>query len=382
MSKAQFYILRQVAVATLFIAVTLTVVVWLTQSTRFFKLILNRGLSLDVFLELTSLLVPSFLLITLPIALFLATVFVLTKMLNDRELVVMRSAGMSDLGLAEPVIALGVLGTMVCYFISLYLLPASFKQFRDLQDDVRSNFSVRLIQEGAFTNFGDKLTIYVRERVGDEVRGVLVQDNRDKARTVTMMAERGTVTFSETGPRVLMGRGNRQERDRETGKIATLYFERYSFDFALGKPRRRVYVKPNERFLGELLSPGGNPGDRRNRSKLIAEGHNRLIAPLYALTLPILALVIMLAGQFNKRGQGVRIVLVLTAAALCEGAAIGLANSAAKQNLLIVPAYANAILPIVVGMVLLVRTDWLSALAGRIERQAGDGAGEERPAGA
>ncbi len=382
MSKAQFYILRQVAVATLFIAVTLTVVVWLTQSTRFFKLILNRGLSLDVFLELTSLLVPSFLLITLPIALFLATVFVLTKMLNDRELVVMRSAGMSDLGLAAPVIALGVLGTMVCYFISLYLLPASFKQFRDLQDDVRSNFSVRLIQEGAFTNFGDKLTIYVRERVGDEVRGVLVQDNRDKARTVTMMAERGTVTFSETGPRVLMGRGNRQERDRETGKIATLYFERYSFDFALGKPRRRVYVKPNERFLGELLSPGGNPGDRRNRSKLIAEGHNRLIAPLYALTLPILALVIMLAGQFNKRGQGVRIVLVLTAAALCEGAAIGLANSAAKQNLLIVPAYANAILPIVVGMVLLVRTDWLSALAGRIERQAGDGAGEERPAGA
>ena len=382
MTKAQFYILRQVAVATLFIAVTLTVVVWLTQSTRFFKLILNRGLSLDVFLELTSLLVPSFLLITLPIALFLATVFVLTKMLNDRELVVMRSAGLSDLGLATPVIALGVVCAMFCYFISLYLLPASFKQFRDLQDDVRNNFSVRLIQEGAFTNFGNKLTIYVRERVGDEVRGVLVQDNRDKARTVTMMAERGTVTFSETGPRVLMGRGNRQERDRKTGKIATLYFERYSFDFALGKPRKRVYVKPNERFLGELLAPGDNPGDRRNRSKLIAEGHNRLIAPLYALTLPVLALVIMLAGQFNKRGQAVRIVLVLTGAGLCEGAAIGLANSAAKQNLLIVPAYANAILPIVVGMVLLVRTDWLSALAGLIERQAGDGAGKERAAGA
>lgn len=381
MKKAQLYILRQVAVATLFIAVTLTVVVWLTQSTRFFKLILNRGLSLDVFLELTSLLVPSFLLITLPIALFLATVFVLTKMLNDRELVVMRSAGLSDLGLAAPVIALGVAGVMVCYFISLYLLPASFQKFRDLQDDVRNNFSVRLIQEGAFTNFGDKLTIYVRERVGDEVRGVLVQDNRDKARTVTMMAERGTVTFSETGPRVLMGRGNRQERDRKTGKIATLYFERYSFDFALGKARKRGYVKPNERFLGGLLRPGDSPDDRRNRSRLIAEGHNRLIAPLYALTLPILALVIMLAGQFNKRGQAGRIVIVLTAAALCEGAAIGLANSAARHNLLIVPAYANAILPIIVGMVLLARTDWLSALAGLVERQNGS-AGEERPAGA
>ena len=182
MTRVQFYIMRQIAVATLYIAVTLTVVVWLTQSTRFFKLILNRGLSLDVFLELTALLVPSFLLITLPIALFLATVFVLTKMLNDRELVVMRSAGLSDLDLAMPVVALGFAGVTVCYFISLYLLPVSFKQFRDLQDDVRNNFSVRLIQEGAFTNFGEKLTIYVRERVGDEVRGILVQDNRDSSR--------------------------------------------------------------------------------------------------------------------------------------------------------------------------------------------------------
>ena len=317
---------------------------------------------------------PSFLLITLPIALFLATVFVLTKMLNDRELVVMRSAGLSDLDLARPVVALGIAGVTVCYFISLYLLPVSFKQFRDLQDDVRNNFSVRLIQEGAFTNFGEELTIYVRERVGDEVRGILVQDNRDKSRTVTMMAERGTVTFSETGPRVLMGRGNRQERDRATGKIATLYFERYSFDFALGKPRKRVYVKPNERFLGELLRPGDNPGDRRNRSKLIAEGHNRLIA--------VLALVIMLAGQFNKRGQAVRIAFVLTAAGLCEGAAIGLFNAAAKQNALIPLAYANAVLPAVGGVVLLVRTDWLSAVAGFIERQVSGGAGEKGPAGA
>ena len=247
---------------------------------------------------------------------------------------------------------------------------------------MQNNFSVRLMQQGTFTNFSDELTIYVRERVGDEVRGVLVQDNRDKDRTVTMMAERGTVTFSETGPRVLMGRGNRQERDRETGRIATLYFERYSFDFALGKRRKRVHIKPNERFLGDLLQPGDAAYDRRNRSKLVAEGHNRLISPLYALTLPILALVIMLAGQFNKRGQAVRIAFVLAAAGLCEGAAIGLSNAAAKQNLLIPLAYANALLPIVGGMIFLVRTDWLSAVAGFTERLANGGAPEKGSAGA
>ncbi len=364
----QLYILRQVAVATLFIAVTLTAVVWLTQSTRFFKLILNRGLSLDVFLELTSLLVPSFLLITLPIALFLATLFVLNKMLNDRELLVMRTAGLSDLHLSAPIITLGIIGISVCFFISLYLLPVSFKNFRNLHDDVRSNFSVGLIQKGTFNNLGSKITIYVRDRVGDEVRGILVQDNRDDTKAVTMVAERGRITITSTGPHVLMSRGSRQERNRKTGKTSTLYFERYSFDFALKKRRKRVNAKPKERFLDKLLWPGDNAYDHRNRSKLIAQGHNRLVAPLYALTLPIIALVIMLAGQFNKRGQGVRIALALSAAGICEGIAIGLTNASADTNTLIPLAYANAILPIVFGLILLFRTEWLTALASLFER--------------
>jgi len=390
MSKAQLYILRQVGVATLFIVGTLTAVIWLTQSMRFIKFILNRGLSLETFLELTMLLLPSFMLVTLPIALYLATMFTFNKMLNDRELVVMRSSGLSDLGLAKPIVLLGVIGMLICYFISLYLMPVSFRQFRNLQDDVRNNFSVGLIQEGAFNNFGSNLTIYVRQRVGDELRGVLVQDNRDPTKTTTMMAERGTVSSSESGPRVLMGRGNRQERDRTTGKISTLYFERYSFDFALGKRRKRIYLQPNERFLGQLLDPGNSDHERQYRNKLIAEGHNRLIAPLYAMALPLLGLLTMLAGQFNKRGQVLRIVVGLGLAGGMQGAAIGLYSASAKLNVLIPLAYANAIVPIVGCLVLLGKPDWRNALAAMFQRtrpmasmSAGsDAASGSRPKGA
>lgn len=381
MSKAQIYILRQVGVATLFIVGTLTAVIWLTQSMRFIKFILNRGLSLETFLELTMLLLPSFMLVTLPIALYLSTMFAFNKMLNDRELVVMRSSGLSDLGLAKPILMLGGLGMMICYFISLYLLPVSFHHFRNLQDDVRNNFSVGLIQEGTFNNFGNNLTIYVRQRVGDELRGILVQDSRDPKKTVTMMAERGTVSSSETGPRVLMGRGNRQERDRKSGKISTLFFERYSFDFALGKPRRRVYKQPNERFLGELLYPGDSDAERQYRTKLIAEGHNRLIAPLYALALPLLGLITMLAGQFNKRGQVLRIVIGLGLAGAMEGAAIGLYSASAKLNALIPLAYANVLIPIFICLVFLARPDWLAAFLSKFNRSRPSASAGEPAAG-
>ncbi len=370
MSKVEFYILRQVGIGTLFIAGALTAVIWLTQSMRFIKFILNRGLPLETFLELTMLLLPSFLLVILPIALCLSTMFAFNKMLNDRELVIMRSSGLSDLDLAKPVIALCLSGVLICYLISLYILPVSFREFRSLQDDVRDNFSVGLIQQGRFNNFGDNLTIYVRERFGDDLRGILVQDSRDPEKTFTMMAEKGTILSSKANPRVLMERGNRQERDRKTGKISVLYFERYSFVFTFGKRRNRTYLQPDERFLGQLLSPGGGADERRYRTKLIAEGHNRLVAPLYALALPLLGLVSMLVGQFDKRGQAIRIVVGLGIAGSVEAAAIGLYSASAKLQDLILLAYANAILSILACLVLLARPDWSNALVVRLGRLA------------
>src|SRR3546814_3488001 len=51
------------------------------------------------------------------------------------------------------------------------------------------------------------------------LRGILVHDTRDPANPVTMMAERGVVVPSETGPRVVMENGNRQEVERGTGRF-------------------------------------------------------------------------------------------------------------------------------------------------------------------
>ena len=302
----------------MFIVVTLTAVIWLTQSMRFIKFILNRGLALETFLELTVLLLPSFLLVTIPIALFLSTMFAFNKMLNDRELVVMRGTGFSDMTLAKPIIGFGVLCVLIGYFISLYLMPVSFRQFRTLQNEVRNNFSAGLIQEGMFNAMG-KITIYVRARDGERISGILVQDNRNPTKPVTMMAEYGIITKGPNGPRVLMANGNRQELDRQTGKVSLLFFKQYSFEFGGTKSKGEVWRQPNERFLGQLLYPGNDKGDRYYRKKLIAEGHNRLIAPLYSLVLPLIALVTMLSGQFNKRGQIKRILIGLTAAAAVEG---------------------------------------------------------------
>ncbi len=356
MFRIQKYVFRQVAISTAFIVVTLTAVIWLTQSMRFVKYILNKGLALETFLELTGLLLPSFILITGPIALFFGTLFTLNKMTNDRELVVIRSSGISNLTIARPVIYLALLMTAFSYSVSLYFMPVAFREFRDLQFEIRNNFSAGLLQEGTFNTLGSGLTIYVRSRDGQEMRGLLVQDNRKRAEWITMMAERGVVVSGEKGSSIVMFDGNRQQYDLKTGQLSMLYFDRYSFDIAfLDQRSPGVWRQPNERFLPQLLYPDDSKGDRFNRSKLIAEGHNRLTVPIYTLTMPLLALVFMLTGQFNKRGHVWRLVLGMGIVAAIQGSAIGLLSISAKVNALIPLMYVNAILPILVSLYLLAR---------------------------
>ena len=103
------YVLRQLAVVTLVVAVTLTCAIWLTQSLRFIELIVNRGLTLATFFNLTLLLLPSFLWLLLPIALFAAVLFTYQRLSADSELTVMRAFGRSPLQIARPALALSVI---------------------------------------------------------------------------------------------------------------------------------------------------------------------------------------------------------------------------------------------------------------------------------
>ena len=61
------YILRQLLIALIATTGGLAALIWLTQSLRFVSLVVERGLSLKVFLQLTGLLIPSFVAVILPI---------------------------------------------------------------------------------------------------------------------------------------------------------------------------------------------------------------------------------------------------------------------------------------------------------------------------
>src|SRR5947208_9636056 len=205
------YILRQCLGIMVFVTAVLTVTVWLAQSLRLVDLIVNRGLSAEIFAFLALLILPRFLDIVLPIGVFIAVLFVFNRLTSESELVVMRSAGLSHLALAKPVLLLAGIAFFVLMSLSAYFLPASNRAFKDLQFEIRNRFVSSLIQEGTFTTISDKLTIYIRSRDDrGEVTGLFISDSRDPHNPVTILAERGVFVDSPNGARIVMVHGNRQ----------------------------------------------------------------------------------------------------------------------------------------------------------------------------
>jgi lipopolysaccharide export system permease protein len=349
MSAITRYVFAQVLIATLAITAALTFAVWLTQSLRLFDYIVNRGLPVSTFLSFIALLLPSLLGVVLPIATFTAVLFVYNKLAMDSEMVVLRAAGLSQWQIARPALLIALLVTLTGYALNLYLQPLSYRAFKDLQYSIRNNYSDVLLQEGEFTSISSDITVFVRERTPDgQLTGILVHDARDPKNPVTLMAENGALVQSSSGPRVVMKRGNRQQMDRKTGRLSVLYFDSYTVELALLERRlRERWREPKERFLDELLFPDDkNAIDVKNYNDLLAEGHQRLAAPLYSIAFVLVALVALLAGEFNRRGQMRRIVGAVLCVTALEAASFALRDIAARS------LTALPLLYIVVGLVI------------------------------
>ncbi len=326
------YVKRQLIVAMLLNACVLTGLILLVRSLRLIDYVINLGVSLASVLQLAALLAPSILGVLFPIAAFVAIMFTYNRLATDRELVVMRAAGVSQFQLAGPAMRLALLVMLIGYALNLYLTPLSYRAFKDLQYAYRNNFVGVLLREGRFNTPIDGVTVYVRARASSgELLGVLVHDKRNRQRPVTWMAERGLLVTSENTPQVIMFNGNRQEVDETSGQLSLVYFDRGSLDLDfLDQALSARWLDPKERFLPDLFNPSKSASDQRYADELVAEGHQRLANPLYTLAFAMIALASLLSGDFNRRGQTRRVLTAISLVMLLQVGGIGLSNWAAN----------------------------------------------------
>ena len=355
-SRLDRYVLRQLLAALVATTGGLAALIWLTQSLHFVQLVVDRGLSLGTFLKLTGLLVPSFIAVILPITTFVVTQFVYGRLANDRELTVMRAAGLSSFRLSRPAIACAALAAVACTVLDIWVVPASYHEFRTFQFAIRNRMAAYLLQDGVFTQVSTQMTVYVRRKAPDgSLQGILVEDDRQPHARATILAERGRIVTDPSGtPDVLLFDGSRQEVDRQTGRLDVLTFAQNTISLtSTDKNADQQYRDSAEMTITELLHPDPRTTLPRDRGKFAVEANRRLSSPLTALSFAAVALLAVLNGTFSRHGNIVRPIVAIGAIVGLLAAGLVIQNLAARIPALMPLIWLHATLPGLVALAFL-----------------------------
>ena len=312
-----------------FFALVLTGIVWLTQALQLLDLIVNRGQSGGIFLNLAAYMMPSVLAIVIPIAFFCALLYALNRMKGESELIIYFSTGLSRWAVARPVMMVASIVALLVLALNLWLTPIGLRALQASVFELREDLAGAILTDGTFNVPVAGLTVFIRERVSaSELNGIMVHDNRDRSAPVTYMAEQGSLVRTQDGAQLIMVNGNLQQKGEKPGAISVLYFDKYSFDLSeFTQITNVIAYKPNQRPFMELLDPDTHANSERDAQKFVKELHTRISTPFIVFTYAAIVLAALVGGPFRRRGAGWRITYAIIAALVMRLGALAITNA-------------------------------------------------------
>ena len=328
------YVLGQLLGPVAMLTFLLTSVIWLVSILPLLDLVINRGQSAPTFLYLILLLLPTLLMIIMPIAFFFATLFTLHRLSSESELVAMSSAGFSLRQLAMPVLAAAAIVMAFTYLCALWLMPAGQRSLSEKVLDIRADMAGALLNEGDFNTPTQGLTVFIRRLGGNgEIQGILVHDNRDRKRPVTYLAEKGILAQTPLGTRLIMLDGTVEMSAQGGKQLSVLNYKSHTINLdQFSGPTRNTLRKIQERYLGELFWPSEKQGvTERIRNQFFAEAHYRLSQPLYAIAFGLIALAAVVRGRRQRGSVALRLTMASLVAAGLRIAGYGIMGLAQRH---------------------------------------------------
>ncbi|HEY5498221.1 MAG TPA: LPS export ABC transporter permease LptF, partial [Syntrophales bacterium] len=232
------YILKEIAFPFFMILFILTFVLLMGKILQLMDLMVNKGIRIfDIGLMIIYLM-PSFLLFTIPISLFVAIMMGLGRLSSDNELIVMKASGISLYEISKPII----LATVVTFFLtavtSYFLVPEGNYATKLLLFSVARQKASAGIKEKVFNDdfkgillYADKIPVS-----GDYMEGVLISDTRDKEEPSTIIAARAYLVANpnEMTVTLRMENGATHAVDRSLKNYRKMDFARYDVRLDLG----------------------------------------------------------------------------------------------------------------------------------------------------
>lgn len=238
-----------------------TSVLLIGRMLKLIELVVTRGVPFLQIGKLFSLILPTFLEMTVPMAFLLAILLGLGRMSNDQELLAMKASGVSPTQILWPVAALALVIALATLFSTMFVRPAANFALKKELYNIAKNRVGTALKEKVFNDDFPKILIYVEEIVppGNTAQGVLIVDKRDNTREDVILGKVARIsTDEETNSLGLrLFDGTIYEREKNRPGFSQTRFNIYDFKLDLDDlvgPVRQKESGPKEMMLPELLA--------------------------------------------------------------------------------------------------------------------------------
>lgn len=316
------YVCREVVPPFLIGLLIFTILLFTIRILKLVDLVVNRGVPVAQLLETFAYILPAFFEITVPMAFLLALLWGLGRLSVDREVIALKSCGISLFQLAIPVWIFALALLCTTFILTLYVRPWSNAALKQALYTIATTHASAGLKEKTFNTDFAGLVIYAEEirPPGTHLEGVMIADNRHAQHQNTIFAERGTILAAENQEiltlRLVNGAIHSFEQLSHT--YQTTYFSGYdvSLDISaiLANVKEPVW-KPKEMLFGQLLDTlaQSEAHTKQERNALI-ELHRRLSVPFACVVFSFLALPLslQLRGAQYSHGFALTMAVLLT----------------------------------------------------------------------
>jgi len=233
------YILKETLPIFLIGLMIFTVILLMDKILKLIELIVTRGVSLSNILMLLLFISPSFLILTVPMAVLLAILLAFGRLSGDSEITAFKASGMSLYQLFLPVSIFSIGAYLLTAFLVFYGLPWGNIGFKSTLYLIAQSKADIEIKERVFNDTFDGLVVYV-DKVpiqGKRMEGILIYDERDKEKFNTIFAKEGFLTNNPKSQEVILRlfSGDIHRFEPKTNVYQKVQFDVYDLRLELAK---------------------------------------------------------------------------------------------------------------------------------------------------
>ncbi|MGB2696241.1 MAG: LptF/LptG family permease [Candidatus Zixiibacteriota bacterium] len=195
------YILREHVGPFFFGLAVITFVLIMDFILEIINLVVAKGLSAWIILQVFALNLAWMLALSVPMAVLVSTLMAFGRLSQDNEITAFKASGVSLYKIVFPPLLVSVLIALGLIWFNNKILPEANHEARLLMSDIHQKRPTLSLREGIFEDQIPGYHILVKkiDQKTSEVEGITIYDQKDRIYPRTIIAEKGNVEFTPDG---------------------------------------------------------------------------------------------------------------------------------------------------------------------------------------